>query len=290
MSSVTSIDLRGDSEFFRRDNNRLLNKQKKIKSIKLKSFHICFILLIFISAGFAAYKAGRFIMTWKHFKVKTFRIINGPSLEVQKMENILARYSMNIFSLSLGDLRQDLLTLREVKEAALSRVLPSSIEIHFYLRQPAFQVVDRVKNNNTYIYRYIIVDDEGVVLYDTPDKQDDLLTVTDVNENEWVKILPYLSEIRKIEDTIAYVGLKEPYGIFLKLEGIEEVFYPGENNYANKIKYYLKLKDSPQLKRYKIKYVDLRFENRLYFGFDYEYGQEHELNPGGDRPGEEVKG
>ena len=148
MSRAAGIGLKSEGDFFRRHNNRSLSKQKRIKSIKLKGFHLALILIIFATAGLAAFKAGQFFMTWKEFKVKSFKLLNPPPSGADELKEMLKKYSTNIFSLSLTGLRRELLTLREVKDVALSRNLPAAIEIRFYLRKPVFQVLTAHKNNS----------------------------------------------------------------------------------------------------------------------------------------------
>ena len=75
MSRAAGIVTRSEGDFFRRSNNRSLVKQKRIKSIKLKGFHLTLILIIFAGAGLAAFKAGQFFMTWKEFEVKSFKLL-----------------------------------------------------------------------------------------------------------------------------------------------------------------------------------------------------------------------
>lgn len=266
MSEISSIGLKGESEFFRRNNNKILSKQKKIKSIKLKGFHLFLILVIFAIAGFAAFKTGEFIMTWEKFKVTSFKLINSPELETKELKRMLSKYSTNIFSLNIGNLKKELLTLREVKDAALTRKLPSTLEIRFYLRKAVFQVVFNDKNG----YKYDLIDREGVVLCTRKTRDNELVTIKSVKRDDWEKILPYLDELNKIKNSIDYVGLKKPYGITLKLKGVREIFYPGESNFAYKINYYLKLRRMALLKKYRVRYVDLRFEDRFYLEYENE--------------------
>lgn len=270
MSEISSIGLKGESEFFRRHNNRLLSKQKKIKSIKLKGFHLFLILVIFVIAGFAAFKAGEFIMTWEKFKVKSFKLVNSPGLETKELKKILSGYSTNIFSLNIAELKKELLTLREVKDAILSRKLPATIEIRFFLREPVFQVAKNEKGDG----KFNLVDNEGVVLLTGAARQKNLVTIKSKRPDDWKKILPYLDELERLRHVIDYVGIEDPYGIALKLKGIAEVFYPGESDFAYKINYYLKLKRMPLLKKYRVRHVDLRFEDRFYL----EYENDEEVN------------
>ncbi len=270
MSDISGIGLRGETEFFRRNNNRLLSKQKRIRSIKLKSFHLFLILIIFASAGFAAFKTGEFIMTWEKLRVRSYKLTNSPEFKTQELKKILEKYYVNILSLNFSDLRKELLQLKEVEDVSLSRKLPSTIEIRFFLRKPVFQVEHKQKNKEKGKYKYDIIDREGIVLNVSTKERKDLIVVKDVKKNDLQQILAYLPELNRIRSAIDYVSLKEPFGIMLKLKGRKEIFYPGEDNYAYKINYYLKLRRMQLLEKYRIRCVDLRFENRFYLEFEEE--------------------
>lgn len=262
MSEISKIGLGGEVDFLRRYNNRVLNRQKKIKIIKLKGFHLFFIFILFIITGFTAYKAGEFMLTWEKLDVKSFKLINSPVFESALMEKVLKRYNGNIMSLKLRNLRSELLTIKEVKEVSLSRKLPSTVEIKFELRDPVFQVLINKKYN--------LIDNEGVVLFKSLKKRNDLITIKNLSENELLKIIPHLSEIGTLKNSIEYVSFKKPYGVTLKLKGIKEIFYPGEKNFSNKINYYLKLRNLSLLNKDKIKNVDLRFKKRIYLEYEEE--------------------
>lgn len=279
MSEISSIGLRSESEFFRRNNNRLLYKQKKIRTIKLRGIHIILVLAMFAAAGFAAYKAGVFIMTWEKFKVKSFRLLNSPASHTKELEKIAAKYSANIFSLNIGDLRKELLTLPVVKDVELSRKLPATIEIRFFLRKPVFQLAIEQGGD----CKYELIDEAGVVLGSSDIRSDDLIAIKDVKPIDRDKILRCLAELNTIKENIDYVGYKEPYGIMVKLKEVEEIFYPGESDFDDKIRYYRELKCTPLLGKYRIRSVDLRFTDRFYF----EYEEEGNVNTTQD---EEVNG
>ncbi len=269
MSEIHSIGLRSESEFFRRNNNRILYKQKKIRTIKLRGIHIILALALFAAAGFAAYKAGVFIMTWEKFKVKSFKLYNSPGAHAKELQKIAARYSANIFSLDTGNLKKELLTLPAVKDVELSRKLPATIEIRFFLRKPVFQLTVEHPGG----FKYDLIDDEGVFLGSRDKRSDDLIAVKDVRAIDRDKLLRRLAELNSIKDSIDYVGYKEPYGIMVKLKDSAEIFYPGESDFAGKIRYYRELKRTPLLAKYRIKSVDLRFADRIYFEYE-QAGQE----------------
>jgi cell division septal protein FtsQ len=262
MRELSGIGLKGEADFFRTHNNRILNKNKRIKSIKLKGFHIVFILSIFVVTGFVAFKIGKFLLTWEKLNIQSYNLVNGPKFQSKKLNEILKKYNGNILTLNLDDLRKELLTLREIKEVSLSRNLPSSIEINFKLRKPIFQVVIKKKYN--------IIDDEGVILYESKTKNENFIEIRDIKIDDLSKIVPYLSELSRIRNNIDYIGLQKPYGVKLKLKHNKEIFYPGESDFARKINLYLEIREKPIIKMEKVKCVDLRFKDRFYLEYEEE--------------------
>lgn len=259
-STMAGVALRGETEFLRKLNNKAINKQKKIRSIRIKGLHMFFIFFLLVTAAFAAYKIGMFVLTWEKLNIKTFALIDKPPVEIEKLESILTQYQGNILILDFEDLRERLLTLKVVKDVSLSRRLPSTIEIKFILRKPVFQVAINGKYN--------IIDNEGVVLYTSNKSRNDLITIRDIKMTELETIARYLPELSRIKDSLRCVSLKRPYGIALKLKGKKEIFYPGEKDFADKIATYLKLRERPLLEKYNITCVDLRFKDRFYFEYE----------------------
>lgn len=262
MKTIANTGLMGETDFLRKQNNKIIKKQKKLKSIKLKGIHLLFILTLFSFIAFAIYKTGRFILTWEKLNIKSFKLSNIPGLKLKEVKNILKRSNGNILTLSLNDLRSQLVNIPEVKDASISRILPSTIEIRFLLRKPVFQI--EVKG------KYIIIDKEGVALYRNVENRENLITIKNIEISQQEKIIPYLSQLNSIKDHIDHVSFKEPYGILLKLKGIDETFYPGEVCITEKINYYLKLRKKLSLDKNKIMNVDLRFEDRFYLEYKEE--------------------
>jgi cell division septal protein FtsQ len=267
MRNTTMVEtaLRGETDFLRRENNKIISKQKKIRSIRLKGIHLFFIFFLLLSAAFTAYKIGTFVLTWETLNIKSFELVGNPPFINAELEKILSRFKGgNILTLSFKDLREKLSTIKAVKDVSLSRKLPSTIEIRFMLRDPVYQVESGG--------RYNVTDSEGVVLYTLAGDRgrDDLITVKDIKAGEFETIAPYLGELKRIENSIQYVGFKKPYGVALKLKGEKEIFYPGEDDYAGKINYYLQLRRRHLQGKYNITCVDLRFKDRFYFEYETE--------------------
>ena len=105
MKSMTStrIGIRGETDFLRRQNNRIVQKQKKLTSIKLKGIHLLLILALLSLIAFAIYKTGQFVLTWEKLNVKSFRLTRCSKTTLKEAKKILNRYSGNILTLSLQD-------------------------------------------------------------------------------------------------------------------------------------------------------------------------------------------
>lgn len=264
MSPVTGAQavLRGETEFLRKHNSRILQKQKRIRTIQIKGLHIFFIFLLLGTAAFTAYKIGKFILTWEKLNIRTFVLFNKPTFKINELESTLKQYHGNILTMSFSELREKLLKFKEIKDVSISRILPSTIEVRFILRKPVFQVAF----NN----KYNIIDSQGVVLYTSKKSSDHLINIRNIDRGELEELNPHLPELSRIKDFIDYVTLKKPYGVTLKLKGRREIFYPGETDFADKINLYLKVSKRPLLKKYRIKTVDLRFEDRFYFEYQTE--------------------
>lgn len=251
--------LAGETEYLRRRNNKIINKEKRLRAIRIKGLHLFVIFSFLIGAAFLAYKVAISTLTWEKLNIKTFVLINKPLFKAKQVENLVREYRGNILALSLSELRKRLLTFNEVKDVSITRKLPATVEVRFNLRKPVFQVTINGKYN--------IMDSEGVILYTSHTGSSDLISIRNIARSELGELVPYLPELSRLKKSIRYVSLKKPYGIVLKLKGIKEIFYPGETDFAKKINCYLKLKQRPLLKKYEITCVDLRFKDRFYFEY-----------------------
>jgi hypothetical protein len=81
-------------------------------------------------------------------------------------------------------------------------------------------------------------------------------------------------ELRPLREQIEYVAYGEPHGVVLKLLAVPETFYPGEGNFAAKIRRYFRIKSRLPFAA-AIRSVDLRIPGRIYF----EFAEEQRGNP-----------
>lgn len=251
---------KSETEYLRRKNNQAINQEKRKRTIRVKGLHIALIFLMLIITAFFSYRLITFVMTWEKLKVKTFVLKSKPVFRGKELENILRQYNVNILTINFENLRNKLLTLKEVEDVSLNRKLPSTVEITFLLRKPVFQLAINGKYN--------IMDAEGILLNINNERDKNLIEIKNVATTDVARLSSYIEELNGIKSALDYVSYAEPYGIALKLKNEKELFYPGETNFAKKIGHYMKLKTHPELKSYCITTVDLRFDDRLYFEYE----------------------
>jgi cell division septal protein FtsQ len=215
--------------------------------------------------GLATLKAAQFIMHWEKLEIRSVKIFNKPLYSSNQVNQMLKHFKGNILSVNLNKVRDQLLTINEIQDVSLSRKLPSVIEARFVLRKPMFQL----NTNNS----YQMIDSNGIIIGQVNEKNHDLVELRNMQNNYIHGIVPLFPKIMEIKDYIEYVSFRKPYGIMIKLKGINEIFFPGEDDFAFKINYYLKLRKVPLVSKYNIKYVDLRFKDRFYFEYEEVMGE-----------------
>jgi len=249
-------------EFLRKNNNRSVNRQKKIRSIKIRSLHVVLIILLFLISGYAAYSVGKFMTGWEKLDIRSFQLINTPTFKNRKVKEILKKYGGNILTLNTTKLRAELLGIKEIEEVSISRKLPSIVEVRLSLRRPSFQFLYRGKYN--------IIDKHGVILSKNAKKMEGIMFIRDITPSDLDDIFPGITGLIDKRDIIEYISFKEPYGTALKLKGTSEIFYTGNEIDLEKLKTYLKIRKKLGYTEQEIKSVDLRFRDRFYLEFEKE--------------------
>ncbi len=250
----------GEIEFLRKRNNKNLYRKKKIRSIKLKGFHIFLLVLFFMIIALGVFKMGKFITEWEVLSVKSFKLVNPPHYMKHKVRDILKSFGGNILTINLKELRRKLIGIGEIRDVNISRKLPSTLQIDFFLRKPVFQIRDGkiVK----------LIDREGVIVNESKSLQPDLILIKDGAGINLGELNSGLTELSKIRRSIEYISYKNPYGLVLKLKRSKELFYTGEKNFIPKLKKFFKLEKKLVLNGNRIKAVDLRFKDRFYLEFE----------------------
>jgi len=258
MKDSMGDSLKFEAEFFRKNNNLTVAREKKIHSIQVRTVHILLLLTLTLLVGFTVYKAANFLLACDALQVHSFRLRNQPVFAKQRVKEILQRCGGNILTLDLGDLHSQLLQVPEIEDVSIRRILPDAVEIDFRLRQPFYQ---HYANG-----MYRLLDADGVVLGEQREMPNGLVDVRG-DVPALAAIAAFSQELRPLRDKIEYVAYNEPYGMEVKLRDAPEIFYPGENNFVRKINRYFKIKSRLPLNVAAIRSVDLRIAGRIYFEY-----------------------
>jgi len=257
MSEPRSHSLKFEAEFFRKSNNLTLTREKKIRSIQMRTIHVLLLLLITLLVGYGAYRAAAFLLEDDLLQVRSFRLHGEPVFGREEVQQILKRSSGNILALDLRHLRAQLLRLPEVENVTISRVLPDTVEIHFTLRRPVFHF-----NVNG---AFQLLDAHGRILGQQSEMPAGLIPIRGSDRSVLGRIAACTGELLPMREQIDYIAYREPYGIELKLLSGPEVFFPGADGFIKKINRYYRIKPHLPLNGSLVGTVDLRIAGRIYF-------------------------
>lgn len=249
--------MRLEADFFRKANNLTIARERKIRTIQVRAVHVVVLLSLLLGLGYGSYRLAGFLVSWDKLAVHTIRIGNPLRYEARQADAILQRHRGNILTVDLVALRQELLTISEIRDVALSRILPDTLAATFVLRRPEFvwQMDDG----------YRILDVQGLSLHENGQPEAGLILIRHTAAADIPRLVARFAELEPLRPRIDYVAWNDPYGIELKLIGCSELFYPGESGFRAKIGKYMELKKRLRLDEQAIRYVDLRMNDRIYF-------------------------
>jgi len=258
MKDIMGASLKFEAEFFRKSNNLLVAREKKIRSIQVRTAHLLLLLALTLLVGMVIFKAADFLLTCDALQVRSFRLRHQPVFAGEKVNAILRHFGGNILAMDLEELQARLLQVPEVAGASIRRILPGTVEIDFILRRPFFHLYMDGS--------YRLLDAEGLELGRQKQEPAGLIALRG-SGTVAAAIALFSPELRPLSAKIEYVGRVEPYGIELKLRGVPEIFYPGESDFVGRINRYFRIKSRLQFDVAAIRSVDLRIPGRIYFEF-----------------------
>ena len=250
--------LKFEAEFFRKNNNLTVTREKKIHSFQVRSVHLLVLLVLALLAAMLISRAANFLFTCEALQVRSFRLHGQPVYAREQVATILQRHGGNILAMDLKGLQAQLLQVPEIAGASIRRALPDVVEIAFTLRRPFYQYFAAGS--------YRLLDAAGRELGRQMQMPPGLVTLRG-DAPALAAIAPFSHELQPLRREIEYVAWNEPRGIELKLLGASEVFYPGQNDFAGKIRHYFRIKGRLTLEA-AVSSVDLRIPGRIYFELD----------------------
>jgi cell division protein FtsQ len=176
----------------------------------------------------------------------------------------------NILRLSLDSTRNQIMTSSWVGDAAITRVLPSTIEIEITERLP--MAVGRLGS------RLVLVDRSGVVIDEYTAAYHDLdLPIVDglVDPSGTAQASPEpvaltgalmgaLAAQPRLLHAVSQVDVSNPHDAVVLLEGDAAWLHLGETRFVERLQHYLELKPTFDERFRDVDYVDLRFDHRIY--------------------------
>jgi cell division protein FtsQ len=247
--------LKFEADFFRKSNNLTVTREKKIRSIQVRTVHLLLLLLLALLAALVISRAASYVLTCEALQVRQFRLRRQPVYARAQVAAILRRHGGSILAMDMKSLQAQLQQVPEIAAASIRRVLPDTVEIVFTLRRPFYQ---HFRNGS-----FRLLDEAGRELGRQEQMPAGLVPLRG-NEEALAAIAPLSRELRPLRKRIEYVAWSEPRGIELKLLDATEVFYPGEDDFAGKIGHYFRIKGRLGLGA-AVQRVDLRIPGRIYF-------------------------
>ena len=258
MKDGMSGSLKFEAEFFRKSNNLTVAREKKIRSIQVRTIHMLLLLILALLIAMAVSRAANLFFTCEALQVRSFRLRHQPVYERERLAAILRRFNDNILAVNLKELRLQLLQIPEVADASIRRVLPDAVAIDFTLRRPFYRY------GTAGAFR--LLDETGLELGRSKQAPPGLIPLRG-GLASLAAIVPFSRSLRALHREIEYVAWDEVRGIELKLLGAGEVFYPGDSDCAGRIRHYFRIKKRLTLPA-AVKSVDLRIPGRIYLEFD----------------------
>ena len=250
---------------FRRSHVKPARKRKGWRALALPVARIAGLVLI---VGFAGYRA---TMVAAHAHVLEIdRIVVIGNERLSRGEVLAVLTGLRGESLIWTDLdawRQRLLSSPWVRDAALRRSLPSTVEVVISERQPIG--IGR-RNGDMYL-----VDDHGVVIdqfgpqYSDLDLPivDGLLTDQGTDEERAdlaVRVIAALRARPEIAGRLSQIDVADLHNAAVILAGDTAVIHLGDERFLQRLEGYIELSDALHERVPEIDYVDLRFDERIY--------------------------
>jgi cell division septal protein FtsQ len=220
----------------------------------------------------AGYRAVVFLDQTNLLKVAYINVRDNSRLSTDEVIALLdGLKGHHILTLDLAEWRKRLLRSSWIEDAAVRRVLPSTVEVTIVERRPLG--ISRIGD------RLYLVDPAGVVIdeYGPAYREIDLPIIRGlagpgetqefaVNVERAELAARVLSSLSRpdIADRISEVDVTDPYSAAVILEGDPAIIKLGREDFLERLQSYLELSAALRERVPDIDYVDLRFDQRVY--------------------------
>jgi cell division protein FtsQ len=231
--------------------------------------HVAAVLLF----CYAGYRAVNLVVRAAPLQVGRIVVTGNVRLSSAEVE-ALARglYGRSILTADLDACRRHLLESPWVADAALRRVLPSTIEVRVVERQPI-----GISRLGSQLY---LIDRSGTVIDEFgPRYRDFDLPIIDglvrspkkgkpaIDEDRAelaARVLDSVSTRKAILRRLSQIDVSNPRDVVVLLEGDPALLHLGEERFVERLQSYLEVASALRDRVSDIDYVDLRFDDRVY--------------------------
>ena len=255
---------------FRRSHVRPARRRRDAKPRWLRVFRTVAVLSL---AVYAAYRATHLVLTASALSITKVEVRGNTQLSTGEVLALVdGLRGQNILTARLHEWRNRLITSPWVKDAALRKVVPSTVEIIVSERMPV-----GLARAGARLY---LVDERGAVIdeygpqyaeFDLPiiDGLIELVeggppTIDDARAMLARRVLDDLGARPDLARRVSQVDVTDPYNVVALLDGDGALLHLGNERFADRLHAYLEMAAALRERVPEIDYVDLRFGERVY--------------------------
>jgi len=249
--------LRFETDFFRQKNNLSIRRDRKMRSLQIRTLYLLLAVGVLSLAGLVSYRIARYLLTCDRLNVHQFSLHNAPRCSAERLAAVLKETRGNILLLSVSTLRNRLLQIPEIADVSITRLLPDTIALRFELRTPVYALEE---NGTSRLF-----DREGREISRSQRPMPGLIRVQGISAADLPKVAALGKELARLGPGIESVTYETPYGLTLRRVGHTPLFSPGEDHFLEKLAEYDRIQSRLPWPEASIRRVDLRIAGRIYF-------------------------
>jgi len=255
----------GEPALFQRGREKVPPKRIQ-RRVPVKFKHIFLFFFLLCGSFYTVMKIYLFLITGDHFEVKRTRVVCRREFVRQDIQALLDASRLgNLLLLDIRRLQDRLEAHRWVKEARLRKIFPSSLEVEIQEREPAALL--EIGG------RFILIDQSGAFLESMLSREGiDLPLLIDTSRFQE----HFQEKLALAWECLAALTPGEAAGLDaldLSRTGSISVLFPdhptrlvlGGDHFAENLRYYLSSRESLERQAGPLEYVDLSFQDRVYF-------------------------
>jgi cell division protein FtsQ len=226
-----------------------------------------------VLAAYAMYRAGNLVATASTLQVTRIVVRGNARVSSGEVQALVAGLrGANILTANLNAYRARLLQSPWVADAALRRVLPSSVEVFVSERRP----IGLCRLGAT-LY---LIDESGTIIdefgpqyaeFDLPiidglvrPPGESATAIDETRARLAARVLDALAARLDLADRVSQIDVADAHDAVVLLEGDPALLHLGEDRFAERLQAYLDLEAALRERVPDIDYVDLRFDERVY--------------------------